>query len=347
MRSWWLVLPVVVVSGGLVTVAAMSAAADPASNATLVITVIGAVSIVAVLITWFEARRFGRRLGSTIDALSATQADLRRLLDDLPDAVVGLDEDGRINSANGKAATLTGRSVEDLIGRGFLSMVGEADRASVSDTWQRVDLGRRVAATQDGSRRAGDLAGQVARVILPVTSRCSNWSMPTATRTWWRRRCMCPKVVAAAWCCSGTSPIASGRRPRSNRLAAVSSRRFTRRRPGWLWSDLMMTASSMPISRWPRCSVVHWPRCWVRRCGGSPTPKTLAPQRASAPNSNSASPIPMRSSSVICASRRHVRVGAHSGVGVRGRRGGIGDHPHRRRHRTAPACRAAHVCRDA
>ncbi len=140
-RPWWLLLPIVGVSGGLITVVALTAATDPDTNTAVVVAVIGALSIVAVLATWLEARHFGRRLRTTIDELSDAQSDLRQLLDDLPDAVMSLDETGKISSANSKAAALTGRSIGDLIGRGFFSMIGDADRDSVTERWQHFDIG--------------------------------------------------------------------------------------------------------------------------------------------------------------------------------------------------------------
>ncbi len=140
-RPSWLLLPVVVVSVGLIAMTAVTAATDSDTNTTVIVAVIGAVSIIAVLATWLEARYFGRRLRTTINELSDIQSDLRQLLDDLPDAVMSLDERGKISSANSKAAVLTGRSVDDLIGRGFFSMIGDADRDSVSERWQQFDIG--------------------------------------------------------------------------------------------------------------------------------------------------------------------------------------------------------------
>ena len=147
-----------VVAVGLTSIATLVAANEPTTNTTLVVAAVVVISIVGIVVTWLGARHFERRLRTTIEELSVTQSDLRQLLDDLPDAVIGLDERGKINSANGKAAALTGRSVDDLIGRGFLSMIGEADRESVSDRWQRVDLGNRVPAVHAGVRSPGDLA---------------------------------------------------------------------------------------------------------------------------------------------------------------------------------------------
>ncbi len=134
-----LVIPVIIAALALIVVVVV--ATDSGSNSAITIAVIGAVSIIAVLMTWLEARSFGRRLRSTIDELSTTQAAVRQLLDDLPDAVMGLDAHGRITSANSKAAALTGRPVEDLIGRGFFGMIGAADRDSITSGWERFNFG--------------------------------------------------------------------------------------------------------------------------------------------------------------------------------------------------------------
>ncbi len=130
---------------------AVTAGTDPDANTAFIVAAIGAVSIVAVLATWLEARHVGRRLRTTINELSDTQSDLRQLLDDLPDAVMSLDERGKISSANSKAAVLTGRSIDDLIGRGFFSMIGDADRDSVSERWQQFDIGDGVLAAPASS----------------------------------------------------------------------------------------------------------------------------------------------------------------------------------------------------
>ncbi len=157
-RAAWLLLPVIVLSAGLITLAAYTAATEPTGSTTIVVAAIGVASIAAVLVTWLEARQVERQMQVSIGELSDTQDDLRQLLDDLPDAVIGLDEYGRINSANGKAAVLTARPVEDLIGRNLLSMVGDSDRETVSAKWQRVDLGRDVQAVVAASPGGDELA---------------------------------------------------------------------------------------------------------------------------------------------------------------------------------------------
>lgn len=134
-RLRWLVLPVVAVSAVLVVLAGMRAGSDPDAATVAVVAGIGLLALVAIAATLLEARRVGRRLHHTIDELSRTQSEMRRLLDDLPDAVMGLDGRGVIESANQRAAVLTGRTIDELVGRAFLEMIGDDDRESVTERW--------------------------------------------------------------------------------------------------------------------------------------------------------------------------------------------------------------------
>jgi diguanylate cyclase (GGDEF)-like protein/PAS domain S-box-containing protein len=135
-RARWLVLPIVVVSAALVGVVAVRAGTDPTLDSMIPVIAIATMAIVGVLATVFEARRFGARMQVTIDELSLTQRELRQLLDDLPDAVLSVDANGVIETANARAAELTGRAVVDLVGRSFLGLVGDADRDTVTQRWQ-------------------------------------------------------------------------------------------------------------------------------------------------------------------------------------------------------------------
>ncbi|MET0909293.1 MAG: EAL domain-containing protein [Ilumatobacteraceae bacterium] len=134
-HAGWLLVPVVIVSAMLVGVAAIRVGSNPTIDRIAPVLAIGVMAIVAVLATLFEARHLGRRMRSTIDELSRTKGELRQLLDDLPDAVMGLDEHGVIETANARAAELTGRSVADLVRRSFLGLVGDDDRTTVTERW--------------------------------------------------------------------------------------------------------------------------------------------------------------------------------------------------------------------
>ena len=134
-RAWWLILPIMAVSAALIVLAGMRAGSDPGPETIGVVVGIALLAIVAIVATVLESRRIGRRFQRTISELSRTQSEIRRLLDDLPDAVMGLNARGVIESANQRAALLTGRTIDELVGRAFLEMIGNEDRDSVTERW--------------------------------------------------------------------------------------------------------------------------------------------------------------------------------------------------------------------
>ena len=94
----------------------------------------------AVVVTWFESRRITRHLNRTIDRLIDTEAELRLLLDDLPEAVMSVDDGGVVRGANAKTAELTGRPVSSLVGAPLTTLV-ETVRSDQLMDW--LDSGRR------------------------------------------------------------------------------------------------------------------------------------------------------------------------------------------------------------
>jgi diguanylate cyclase (GGDEF)-like protein/PAS domain S-box-containing protein len=134
-RGGWLIVPIVALAIALVVLAALRADTDPGPENVAVVTVTAVLASAAVVATIWEARRIRRRFRRTIGELERTQTEIRRLLDDLPDAVMGLNERGVIESANQRAALLTGRTVDELVGRAFLEMIGDSDREVVTERW--------------------------------------------------------------------------------------------------------------------------------------------------------------------------------------------------------------------
>ena len=80
----------------------------------------------AVIVTWLESRRITGHLNRTIERLIDTESELRLLLDDLPEAVLSLDDAGVVRGVNAKAAELTGRPVSALTGQPFAALVEPA-----------------------------------------------------------------------------------------------------------------------------------------------------------------------------------------------------------------------------
>ena len=113
---------------------------------------VGVVAILAIVVTLVEARYFKRRMRGSIEELSRTRTELGQLLDAVPDAVMGLDEHGVIEAANARAAVLTGRSVDDLVGRSFFGLVADDDRGTVTQRWKLgSDADRGDGGTDDGT----------------------------------------------------------------------------------------------------------------------------------------------------------------------------------------------------
>ena len=70
--------------------------------------IFGLVSIATILLTYVASRRMELRLRERLAGVAAAEAGVRRLLDELPEAVMLLDAEGRVLSANASATELCG-----------------------------------------------------------------------------------------------------------------------------------------------------------------------------------------------------------------------------------------------
>lgn len=107
----------------------------------MVVVIVGVLAVLAIAAVALDARRVRGRLHAAADDLTATHDGVRRMLDGLPDAVLSVDANGAIISANERAAALTGRSVDDLLGRSFIGFVAAEDQDDITDRWTRLRLG--------------------------------------------------------------------------------------------------------------------------------------------------------------------------------------------------------------
>ena len=96
----------------------------------IVLGVASGLALCAVVVTWLESRRITRHLHRTIDRLIDTESELRLLLDDLPEAVLSIDESGVVRGANTKAAELTGLDHSDITGQLLRTLVDTPTKPS-------------------------------------------------------------------------------------------------------------------------------------------------------------------------------------------------------------------------
>ena len=88
-----------------------------------------------------QATQWADQLGENVDELAKAHEELRALLDDLPEAVLVLNSQGRIREANAHALDLTGRSRDELLGRTFVSLFRTSERAQMIELWRRMNSG--------------------------------------------------------------------------------------------------------------------------------------------------------------------------------------------------------------
>ncbi len=103
--------------------------------------VFGLVSIATILLTYVTSRRMELRLRERLAGVATAEAAVRRLLDELPEAVMLLDSEGRVLSANASATDLCGIEPTALVRSFFLDLVDAADRDDLRASWRRAMAG--------------------------------------------------------------------------------------------------------------------------------------------------------------------------------------------------------------
>ena len=112
---------------------------NAATTVTSVIGLLAGMLIIAEqLATWNHSRTLSDRLSDNIANLRHTEAELRALLDDLPDSVIVLDGQGRIVEANKLALDITGRSHSEVLNKTFASLVRPGDRPMLLEVWAKL-----------------------------------------------------------------------------------------------------------------------------------------------------------------------------------------------------------------
>ena len=84
-------------------------------SADTLVVVIGAISVAALTVTLWTAHRQGRRMQHQLAAVEAAEYEVRRLLDELPEAVILIDADAVVHSSNAAAHALFDLARRELV----------------------------------------------------------------------------------------------------------------------------------------------------------------------------------------------------------------------------------------
>ncbi|MGI9054116.1 MAG: putative bifunctional diguanylate cyclase/phosphodiesterase [Ilumatobacteraceae bacterium] len=170
----WRWVASVVVAGALLVglvVLVIRLDTDRSSRALAATIVAALLTVVAVVVTWLESRRITAHLNGTIDRLIETESELRLLLDDLPEAVMSVDDHGVVRGANAKAAELSGRPVGALVGRRLDAMV---ETLRIVELAEWLSAGRRGETVAPMSLRLTHADWQTSRLVEATVERPAN-----------------------------------------------------------------------------------------------------------------------------------------------------------------------------
>jgi diguanylate cyclase (GGDEF)-like protein/PAS domain S-box-containing protein len=105
------------------------------------VVVIGAVSVVALVVSVWNSRRQSVRMLRQLAAVEAAEYEVRRLLDELPEAVLLIDADAVVHSSNAAALALFDLVRRDLVDSSLLDHADESEQAELAASIDRAFAG--------------------------------------------------------------------------------------------------------------------------------------------------------------------------------------------------------------
>jgi diguanylate cyclase (GGDEF)-like protein/PAS domain S-box-containing protein len=114
------------------------------SSSNIAAIVIGVVAIATLILSAWNSRRQHRLLQDQVSAVEAAGAEVRRLLDELPEAVLLVDTEGVVHSTNAAALTLFDMSPHDLVDGHLLDHAEGADQRALGAAIDRSFAGEEV-----------------------------------------------------------------------------------------------------------------------------------------------------------------------------------------------------------
>lgn len=106
-------------------------------SANLLVIVFGAISIVALAAMIWNSRRQSERMRRQLDAVEAAESEVRRLLDELPEAVLLIDNDHVVHSTNAAALGLFDLNRSQLVTSDLLEHADGDERVQLAVAIQR------------------------------------------------------------------------------------------------------------------------------------------------------------------------------------------------------------------
>ena len=104
----------------------------------------GAASIIVLAVSIWTSRRQNERMRRQLDAVEAAESEVRRLLDELPEAVLLVDADHVVHSTNAAALGLFDLARHDLIASDLLEHTDDDERVQLGAAIQRAFEGDEV-----------------------------------------------------------------------------------------------------------------------------------------------------------------------------------------------------------
>ena len=144
----------------------------------LAVVAIGTVSVLALALAVWNTRRQETRMRRRLEAVQAAEAEVRRLLDELPEAVLLVDPEGVIHSTNAASLTLLGLSRRELI---------ESDLVEHASSGEdQIQLGASIRRSFDGDRvdpiQIEIVAGATRRVVVEVSFHMPRSDSPSSSQ---------------------------------------------------------------------------------------------------------------------------------------------------------------------
>ncbi|MDJ0770901.1 MAG: EAL domain-containing protein [Ilumatobacter sp.] len=113
-------------------------------DANVAVVLIGIVSIAALVLSIWNGRRQSALLEAQLDAVEAADAEVRRLLDELPEAVLLVDIDCVVHSTNAAALSLFGRGREEVVDADLLDHAEPEDQRRLATAIQQTFDGNEI-----------------------------------------------------------------------------------------------------------------------------------------------------------------------------------------------------------